>query len=385
MTIVFDPGISQFYPQIQLWGSDFSTSSAETAVMDAAGEETFLMGPIFIDGRPASAKTISSAGGKIHFLPGTTTFANAGTTLRVGIQDVDATTGTPARGDGTFDVYDDLVGATDTITSDTYKTVTMSSGTKSITHGDIIAISFSMTARGGADSVRLRGSSSGDALRFWPQITVNAPAATYTSQLRFPNAVIEFDDGTLGWIYGTVPVTGGATTVTYDSGTTPDEYGSTVKFTRPVTIDGLWGFIGAITLSGSIEAILYSDPLGTPAAVSGGTITIDPDMRNANGNAMWSGLFAAPITLAANTKYGICFRPTTADDMRVFYYTFSSANFQKALPGGTDSTYITRTDNTGVFTETTTRRLLAGVLLAGGDDASGGGGGLAANPLRGFV
>ncbi len=383
MTTVYDYGSPQFYPNWSPWGGDALAATASTGSIDAAGEEIFFMGHCFIDGRPASAKTISSAGGKIHILFGDCTFVAAAgaTVMRVGIQDVGVTTA-PARGDGTYDVYDDLVSATDTITDDTYKTITMSNGTKSITHGDLIAITLGMTARGGADTVGCRVMAMGDTTRFWPQTVVNAPAATYSVVTRYPNAIIEFDDGTLGWLYGTVPMAASGTTVTYDLNTTPDEYGCTLKFPRPVSVDGLWGFTNPSALGGPTEALLYSTPTGTPAVL--GTINIDHDQRNANALSLWTALFAQPIALSAGVEYGVCFRPTTADDFQVVYLEFSNANFLKAVPGGAECAYITRTGNTGAFAKTTTRRLLCGVLFSSGDDAAGGSGGNA-NILRGSV
>ena len=70
-------------------------------------------------------------------------FSNGSTNLRIGLQDV-----TPATGfeDGTFDVYADLVGGTDTIAEDVILATPMESGTKTVTHGDLLAIAIEMTA-----------------------------------------------------------------------------------------------------------------------------------------------------------------------------------------------------------------------------------------------
>lgn len=376
MTAVYDYGGGPvMYPNMGIFNIGNSGSLQTVATMDAAGEACHLIGQIFIDGRPSTAKTFSSAGGKIHWMVGAKTFADVGTTIRVGIQDVVMTAGSPARGDGTFDTYKDLVGGTDVINATAYNTATMANGTKSITHGDLIAIVWNMTARGGTDSVINQGlaNSAGSAFHL-PQCTAEAPAATFTAAITVPNAIIEFDDGTLGWLYGTIPVDLAAnSTVSFDSGTTPDEYGVTLRFDRPVTIDGLWALILPAG-SGPSEIILYSDPLGTPAAVSGGTYSFDHDIKIAASGRFAFFIFPTPITLSASTKYGVCIRPTTLDNIDIFYFRVSNANFLKALPGGVNSTYITRTDNAGVFTETTTRRLHAGVLLSGGDNGAGGAG-----------
>lgn len=366
MTQQYDYGSSLIpFPNIGLWSPGASQSLQTNQTLDVAAEGVQYLGYLCIDGR-ATGKTISNAGGKIHFMAGAVTFANAGTTIRVGIQDINATTGTPARGDGTFDVYKDLVGGTDTINANAYNTATMANGTKTLSHGDLVAISFKMSARGGADSVVLQSMAMG-ALNNWPQVTAESSAAAFTGVQNTPNAIIEFDDGTLGWIQGTFPVSSSVTNLTYDVNSSPDEYGCPLRFPRPVSVEGLWCFAQFLP-SGPTEILLYSDPFGTPTLVPGTSISYDTDMIQAAANRLSYFMFAAPVTLNADTTYIVTIRPTTADDVIANYFTVSNANFLKAMSGGTYATYASRVNNAGAFTETTTRRFLAGVLLAGGSD-----------------
>lgn len=356
------------FPNIGLWSPGASQSLQTNQTLDVAAEGVQYLGYLCIDGR-ATGKTISSAGGKIHFMVGASTFAAAagGSVIRVGLQDVSATAGTPARGDGTFDVYKDLTSATDTITANAYNTATMATGTKTLSHGDLVAISFKMTARGGADSVVLQSMAMG-ALNNWPQVTAESSTAVFTGVQNAPNAIIEFDDGTFGWIQGTFPVNSSVLNLTYDvNNVTADEYGCPLRFPRPVTIDGLWVFAQFVG-SGPHEVLLYSDPFGTPTLVPGTSISYDSDMIQAASNRLSHFMFAAPVTLNADTTYIVTIRPTTADDVVGNYFTVSNASFLKAMSGGTYATYAQRLNNTGAFTETTTRRFLAGVLLAGGND-----------------
>lgn len=359
------------YPNMGTFNIASSGSLQTITTMAASGQACHLVGQVFIDGRPSAAKTFSSAGGKIHFMAGACTFANAGTTLRVGIQDANLTTGSPARGDGTFDTYKDMVGGTDTITANAYNTVTMASGTKSITHGDMIAIVFNMTARGGADSVIVQGLSQySGGLFHLPQCTAEA-AAVFTTQPTVPDAIIEFDDGTLGWVYGTMPVDAGPNNVvSFNSGSTPDEYGTTVQFPRPVSVEGMWAFIVAAG-SGPSEFLIYSDPMGTPTLVTGATYSFDHDLKQSANERFVHVLFPQPVTLAANTRYGVTMRPTTTDNITAHYFRVANANYFKAMTGGIYSTYISRTNNAGAFTETTTRRLEMGLLISGGDEGQG--------------
>lgn len=124
-------------------------------VADAANEGCQLTGQVWLPARSGS-KTISSAGGKIHWTAGASVvFADGATNWRMGIQDL-STSGQPPRGDGVFDVQADLVPGVDTIATTTHYATAMESGSKTITHGDYVAIVFSMTARGGTDAVRVR-------------------------------------------------------------------------------------------------------------------------------------------------------------------------------------------------------------------------------------
>lgn len=364
MSQQYDYGINLVpFPNRGLWSPGASSSLQTLQTLDAANEGLQFLGYLCIEGR-ATSKTFSSAGGKIHFMAGATTFANAGTTLRIGVQDVSATTGTPARGDGTFDTYKDMVGGTDTITGSSYNTATMANGTKTMSHGDLIAISFKLTARGGTDSVIVQGLAN-EALANWPQVTTESSAGVFAGAQNSPNAIIEFDDGTLGWIHGTMPVNTGVTGVTFDVNSTPDEIGIPLRFPRPVSVDGVWVFAQFVP-SGPTEIILYSDPFGTPVAEK--TISYDADMIQAAGNRISHFMFASPATLNPDVDYLVAVRPTTADDAIVNYFGVANANYLKAMSGGTYSDYATRTNNTGAFSRTTTRRFLGGVLLAGGAD-----------------
>ena len=380
----FGPG-SQLYPLMSSFGP-VNLTGYSVLTIDAAGESVHFIGTCYIDGRPAAAKTLSAAGGTISWNPGAITFANAGTTLRIGIQDVDGTNGTPARGDGTHDVYADLVGGTDTITATTWREDAMETGTKDITHGQLITIVFNLESRGGADSIQVRTHSSGLTTNF-PTVTLEAPDATFAVQASLPIALITFDDGTLGWIYGSM-LSSALGTVSLDVNSAADEIASIFQFSRPTPIDGLWfyGLLETAAGGGTTELILYSDPEGTPAAVSGGTLTLDHEQRSSSGvSRYFVENLPAVIVLSANTKYAVAVRPTSTENVTIHNNDVAAANHLKSMPGGTQAYYGTRAGQTGAFSTTTTRRLWAGVIACGGDDGagSGGGGAMIGSNLRG--
>jgi hypothetical protein len=359
-------GNGVFYPTFAhpAYATNTSNGIVTTAyTMDAAAEKVAFIGTIYIDGRPGTAKTISSAGGKIYFLPGTTTFSDASTNLRIGIQDLDDATGGSGAGvgatvDGTFDVYDDLVGGTDTITTTTWKTVTMSSGTKDITHGQKIAVVFDMTARGGSDSVQVSAVSIVVANAGFPQVQHNT--ASWVRQSSIPIAIIEFDDGTLGMIEGSLPISV-ATAQSYASNSTPDEYGMIFQLPFESTAISIWMIGRPTSNAANGELILYSDPLGTPVAEA--TITLDANnFQLTDGVRFGEWTLPTAFTLAANTDYAVTFRPTTTTAVNLTYFTLPDANYRKFM-AGTNVSRAHRTDNAGAFTSTTTSYPLIGVRL----------------------
>jgi hypothetical protein len=357
------------YPHMSVLQNVTNGIQNNSFTMDAAAEKVAFIGTIYIDGRPGSAKTISAAGsGKIHFLPGTVTFADttgSPTNLRVGIQDLDDTTGGSGAGvgatvDGTFDVYADLVAGTDTITTTTWKSATMTTGTKDITHGQKIAVVFDMTVRGGGntDSVQINGLTVAAGNSGFPQLQHNT--ASWVRQMSLPICVIEFNDGTLGYLQGSC-VHSAVNAVTFASSSTPDEYGIIFQLPFESTAISLWFHGRPTSNAANAELILYSDPTGTPVAEA--TITLDANNFNLSDGLRLSE-FALPTakTLAANTNYAVCVRPTTTTNVAVMTFSLADANYRKFL-AGTNVSRATRSDNAGAFTPTTTEFPLMGVRL----------------------
>lgn len=324
--------------------------------LDAANEGIDLIGRVFINGRPTSAKTISSAGGKLYaVLSGT--FANAGTTLRFGVQDIEtAGAAPPPRGDGTFDVYGDLVGGTDTLAgASAFTSVTMSSGSKSITHGDIIAIRLQAQSRGGTDAPTykvwgLRGTPQG-----YPLTTTISSVPAYTAVGTLPVFWMLFDDGTVGWIENTFPY---ANVVEYDyitSASNPDEYG--LIFTAPVTgwVDALYAHCGCPSADGTVlKLTLYSDPTGTPTALATGSLYGDELGQGAAVEVPFSVVLSTPVKVTKGARYCVAVRSTTTSGNILLYRPqFASDNEQIASGIFTvDMTRGTRDGETGAFTET---------------------------------
>jgi hypothetical protein len=242
---------------------DWGAAGTATTI-NATGESSGVVGHVRIAG--GGTKTISAAGGgRILWSAGAVTFATLGSAVRVGIQDVSAVTGLE---DGSWDVYKEYVQGTDTISASTYNVATMSSGTKTLADGDLIAIVAEMTVLAGADSVSVGTTASGIVTNTggigFPYGTADTGSLAKNTQF-YLYAVISFDDGTTGWILGAPLIRNALSTTNFNSGSVFDEYCSMFSVPFKIRISGV--SVEALNIAAAtdtFEVILYQDPLGTP-------------------------------------------------------------------------------------------------------------------------
>lgn len=336
-------------PEILPWGS----LGGSTYTMDAAGESIATIGRVVLENGPVSTKVISAAGGGSiwWFNPSTNTFANAGTNLRVGLQDVSA-----GLEDGTFDVYDDLVGGTDTLTSGSPKQITMSSGTKTLTHGQEIAFCIEMTARGGADSVVAQGWGSNQLYPYRTADTGSGPAKASNSIV---GLLIVFDDGSLGWIHGIVTYKPHSV-ATYNNGSTPDEYGLYIVPDNTLITEHIGLYLSAIATTDTFDVCIYSDPLGSPLLED--SFTVDPVKLGDNIN---HGIVNAPFDefrFKADTPYLISALPTSVNSIGLSRLEFAAAGHRITSLIGTSWQQGTRSNGSGAFSLTNTLVPIIGIF-----------------------
>jgi hypothetical protein len=354
-----------------------AAASFAQGTADAVGESTAFVGYMFLTTGPGTSKTIST--GKVYFRTGSITFASGSSTFKVGIQDVGAT----GLEDGTYDVFGTLTGGGGGLTANAVNSVTMSSGTKTITHGDLVAIVLEVTARGGADSIQISRSTASSSMPYVTADTGAGPAKVTVA----PICTVEFDDGTMGWFGGDSFACDDNTsgTGTFASNSTPDEY--CTVFRLPIAsecIGAMWGPL-SYAATDDHEILLYSDPLGTPAVER--TATVDADLR-AFPSSGWSQELWASFSLAANTDYAIAIRPTTTNTLAVRRLAFGTGNgnLRKVTRLGTNWLQGTRSDQTGAFSTSTLFLPCAGPIIRGWDSGSAGGTVIAGTTLlRGMV
>lgn len=375
------------FPQGLWWpyqlAQGLSQPTANLTTLNTATQKTHMYGRMYIQGR-ATNKTLSQAGGgTITFVTiATTTFANAGTTLDVGLQDTNAT-GAPTRPDGTFDVKRTLTGGTDTLTNGGFNTYAMDTGSKTLSHGDLISLVFDLTARGGADSINIGacdnfgmfGETNSNQQHF-PGANSFTGGAWSSSSSTVPVALITFDDGTLGF-FDQSTFAGILGSESYSDSTNPDERGLIFQVPFPCQVDAFKAYLLSMRSASDFTFTIYADPLGTPTSI-GSVSGTGAQMNTVNFGNGWVGLpLTTPVTLAANTDYCAALRVTSASASDLAFSPLANTAHRALYPAGTTIRKATRNNLTGAFTAESpaTTMYNMGVRISAVDDGTGSGAG----------
>lgn len=367
--------IQTFYPALKLATPHVAFYSSTSATNDATNENVCVVGYLEL-AAGSGTKTLSQAGGgSITIRTGTVTFATASTEYRVGLEDVGAA-GAP---DGTQDVYGAKIAGTHTINANAYNTFAMTSGTKTVSHGDFLAVTCRMPVRAGADSLVI-GTFINNLTN--PTFASSLPYGVLNSNRgdEMLWAMITFDDGTKGWIKGTQLIFyGTATGVTQSTATTPDEHCATFTVPVPCQVSGIIQNVDDFTAAGDDFAIvLYSDPYGSPSVIQ--SVAVDSSEISFVSSASQSiEVPITPVTLVPETTYGIALR-STSGTVTVYYGDLGSGfdGLKAMIAFFGDVKVAGRVDNTGAFTEIQTYYVpFMGMSISGFDDGEsvGGGGG----------
>jgi hypothetical protein len=338
MALVSVPGAKAVFIGPNVWTTDTTPNSNTNVTMDAANEASIAIGRMaWADGGSHTVDTSGSS--SIQWRTGAITFANGSTVVKVGIGAAITTAGPPARAANaadviTFDVNAAFTGGGGGVTNNTWQTSVPSTGTKTIAEGDLIAVSVQMTARGGADSVIQTSSTTGQGL-IRPTLT-SFTGGAYAASSALPNFIIVASDGTLGWLH-TSEVSSSRTARTWNSGSSPAEYGQLYNLPFPCKIYGIYGWLDP---DADTDVVLYSAPLsGSPVAEK--TVSIDANITPSATGRRFAEYFPAPYTYQANSDIAAVFKPG-ASNISAYYKTLNSATHRVADPWGTSGYGISR-------------------------------------------
>lgn len=378
MAYVDIPGEGWWCPRLNSGYISHSAAATTTdnMLLDADEEEAQYIGRIHIHGG-GTGKTFGTSGSKIGWLSGASITFQSSATLRVGVKkasSIDTANGPAARatiGAAAFDVYDDQIGGTDTISSTTWRTETMSAGTPfTVNDGDLLAVCFHLDIVSAAQSIKIRSQVTGSVPVF-PTCTLVTSGPTYTTQTAYPNLIITFDDGTLGWFTG--PVLTNVETAATTIGNT-NIGGNIFQFPFDCKIDAIAAQILLNTNTANFAFDIYTTPLGTPSQAYTGAEDANI-VGTVTGNRMYFHHMSSRYTMLANTAYAVGVRQTTANAVNLNQYDVDVATYFRAN-GMDENTYAVLSTAGATFAAQNSgkRRFTVYIKVCAIDIPSGGGG-----------
>jgi hypothetical protein len=359
-------------------GSNAMASALTNNAIAATNDAVMMIGKVhWEDGGSHTIDTTGSS--SIQWRTGTATFANAGTTVKVGVSAVDATNGPPVRAVNssnliTFDVAAVFTGGGGGITASAWQTSVPTTGSKTIANGDLVAVSMQMTVKAGSDSVNVSATNM-QISSMQPTLSTITFTSSYSNTLAVPNCVLVASDGTRGYIFGGF-IASSLTSQSWSNTSAKVEYGNILRFPFPTRA---YGIIGGGNLAVDTNLILYGTPLGTPSALATIAAKAVQVGQQASTNDFRS-MFASPVDLSANTDYGIIAAPQSASNTTMIYKSYNDANHQNSDWLGTDCYAINRASGAFASQNSNKDRFAIG-LLVGAFDGGGGAAGLSPQPL----
>ncbi len=362
-----------YFPATQIVGLN-PAGGAVFHTLDAATEKSAHMGHIYINGRGTGKVLSAAGGGSISFRLSTTTWADNTSKLSIGLQDVAAGAGPPMQPDGAFDVFRELTGGDGLITTASWNTVSMTggSGSKTLNHGDLVAVVFDLTARGNVDSVLVGTSTAtmgrGTAINFVGGVWV-------TTADEGPSVVITFDDGTLGIIDSTaLPTLVQGGQESWDDADTPDERGLVFQVPWDCKIDAFYANIDTnVDATADFTVKFYTDPTGTPGLVTSVSV-LSEQMLSFVTSLTCVFTLPSEVALTKNTNYGLTILPGGGtNDVELTAHALGNEAYRALWPGGTTVAKITRSDSTGAFSAENPAVTMysLGVRISSFDDGTG--------------
>jgi len=302
--------------------------------------------------------------------------ASASDSFRASLQ----TPTTPARrGDGTLDRYGAVAA---TSLTEGFNSITMTDGTETYDNGANIVIVFDWASyAGGTTTLQVVCA---DTRSTSPDPAVSGAT---TMSAGIPNVAVIASDSTMGIIRGGTlfescghnPNVGN---ITFNTGTTYDEYGIVFQVPFACQVDGLWFFLSQASNAQTIEASIWTDPTGTPSlSRQWNNVGSDRLAFTVANNIRLGHLYtSSPMTLSPGTNYGCSIRALDTNDSRLVEAVIGTQSYGGPLPGGTTVGQIYRDGGTGAFTADMTKWIHMGVLVSALDNGAGGAGGLITHP-----
>lgn len=306
--------------------------------LDSAGDQVHVTGIVkWKDGATHALRTIA-------FRTGSST---ASATLRVSPQALSTAAGPPARGDGT--VTGSEFATQVNPAANTNYALTLGADRAGVAHGSTLVIVFDWAPAAytsGGTQIQAVGNLSSNYTGHRPQC-VFYNEATYATANVIPCVSLVADDGTEGIFAGALPQTSAITATAFNSGSTAvgDEIGLYATITAPCRV-GYMNMNVTVAADATFDFVLYR---GTSALY---TLTVDEHTIKSDAGIGFVEAVFPDQDFAVGDIIRAVIKPTTANNVTVYYPTFGSAGRLETFAGITMG-MCARTD-AGAFTDTAT-------------------------------
>lgn len=369
MTQVAFPGVGFEYP-FNLGDNQVGVAQVTVFTINSTGAQTTLVGQLCIEGSPASTTVKTMSTGSISVRFGAVTF-NSSTLVRAGLQNVDTVNGPAWHPNGTCTVFGEL-NTTATINANSTRIFTMNSGIMSVVHGQEIAIAIQMAQKASTSSFVVQGATNYQNALHRPLVR-NRPVSTVTWNApgaSLPLAHITLDDGTKAIIANALPCVS-VSSENFTVTTNPNERGMLFQVPQDVKINGMW-MTNLVTASTTLfDLTVYSDPLGTPAAILTDSFRTDMGVPGTARKMMYGPVNV--ISLSKNTNYAIAVKANSTTNFELDSITLADIS-TNVFFGSSTLRKVTRNGATAFAVDATSTNIYKmGVNIVSWDDGTGSG------------
>lgn len=329
-----------------------------STLIDLTGEKMAWVGQVNLPNNGTVTKDIQ----RVAFRFGAITKAG-GSGLTVSLQDVSTTTGAPMQPDEVQDQTVAISNANIPAANAWYRTNTLNAN-RTVSHGQMLAVvvEYDGSGRLSTDAINFTNLADPVANAVTAHLAgaIGKISGTWTRQSVLQNIILEMSDGTFGTLgspgLGYTMIASATGTQAINTGTTPDEVALKFQVPFECKCDGICGLLN-FAATADFDFVLYE---GTTVLA---TRSVDATMIvTAAARPAWG--FWAEQRIKPGVDYYATIKPTTANNVTVYYNDVADANHLSVMPGGVLSHWAQRTD-AGAWTPTTTRRPMLGISLCG--------------------
>jgi len=327
-------------------GPSFTNSNS----VNATGEKFAFSGAVWFPARSGTKDII-----KVGFFFGGVTKAG-GSALTVSLQNVSTATA-QCIPDETQDQTVAVANADASFATNTWLQTGALSANRTVSFGEMLSvvIEYDGAGRLGSDVFTIRGINTDDLGPAHFSTSMTKVSGSWFDEPFAPNIILEFSDGSFGTLFGAFPCSA-LGVLTFDSSDTPDEYALEFSFPAGEQLEGASWMMSHDTGSSDAELNLYT---GTTVLA---TVALDASHKATAAATIDSAHAAAPFdgvqNLTGGATYRLGIKPTTTNDIRLYYFDVAAAGHLQAHIGGTGWVLTSRTDAGSWAAPTTTRRLL---------------------------